>query len=134
MHERARTHVSARLIPPGSNLSPPQTPVAPHFTGAAPLFCPSRCVAVATGPFHLPIPSWVCIFRLSPQASQSHFGLISPSDWFVPLMPSFKVLTFIHSRLPNDNEEENHLSHLCLWPGDSERTEGEEWWGATPVA
>lgn len=50
----------------------------------------------------------------SPQASQSHFRLISPSDWFVPLVPSFKVLTFIHSWLLNDNEEGNHLYLLLV--------------------
>lgn len=108
---REGRHTSQHTFDPNvSSPSAPRSPVAPHFDEAAPLFCRSRCVAVATGPSHLPIPPWVCIFRLSPQprsprpslrssrrASQSHFRLISPSDWFVPLVPSFKVLTFIRS-------------------------------------
>lgn len=46
-----------------------------------------------------------------------------PSDWLVPLVPSFKVLTFIHGWLPNDNEEKNHL-YRCLCRRKTQRERG----------
>lgn len=85
-------------------------PCSPHINEAAPIFHHGRCVAVATWPFHLRIPHWVCIFRLAPSSPlcpsqpplpppiQSITCLSHPS----PLIglffscPPFKVSTFIH--------------------------------------
>lgn len=44
----------------------PSKPRSPHFNEGTPVFHRSRCVALATRSFHLLIPYWVCIFRLSP--------------------------------------------------------------------
>lgn len=43
-------------------------PRSPHINEATPIFHHGRCVAVATRPFHLLIPHWVCIFRLAPSS------------------------------------------------------------------
>lgn len=82
-------------------------PRSPHNNEATPILHHGRCVAVATRPFHLMIDYWVCIFRLPPLPRKpvNHTFISSfPSDWLVPLVPSFKVLTFIHNWLPNDNQ------------------------------
>lgn len=55
------------------------------------------------------------------------------SDWLVPPVPSFKVLTFIHGWLPNDNEEKNHLYRSrCMGETQREREGAEE--SCAPVA
>lgn len=64
----------------------PSKPRSPHFNEGAPVFHRSRCVALATRSFHLLIPYWVCIFRLSP---------------LPPLLPASQSITL--------------SSHLSLW-------------------
>lgn len=57
----------------------------------------------------------------TPQPVNHTFVSSLPSDWLVPLMPSFKVLTFIHSWLPNDNEERITCNTVDVWERHSER-------------
>lgn len=114
----ACTQMSGISLPSPPQTSPGPKPCSPHFNEATAIFHHGRCVAVATRPSHLLIPYWVCIYRLSPLPYKpvNHTFVSSlPSDWFVPLMPSFKVLTFIYNWLPNDNEEKITCTSVGAW-------------------
>ena len=65
-HSRTRTQTCVSFLPTQSPCSNPcgLKPWSPHINEAIPIFHHSRCVAMATGTFHLLILHWVCIFRL----------------------------------------------------------------------
>ena len=66
----------------------------------------------------------------SPKPVNHMFASSPSSDWLVPLLPSFKVLTFTHGWLPNDNEGRITWAVVSArdgnWDGEGRREGGKE--------
>lgn len=63
-----RSHINVNSSPHPRSNPHGLKPCSPHINEATPIFHHSRCVAIATRPFHLLIPHWVCIFHLAPSS------------------------------------------------------------------